>query len=251
MSAEHDDDLWFVELPDGRTRCMSLEELDEAYQKGEIDESVRVRKDGEAAWSTLAKIAGLDADAFAATIPSAPPPSYGPSSLSPYAIAVAPSTPPPALAATPTPGPTALGLDDDDVPYEAMQKSSKPLLLGLVGTTALAAAIAVFFVTRAGGTGEIVKALPAAAAAQAAPPPAAVDPAPPPQAAAPAPAAKLSDDQRKALAALDKKHETEAQKKAKERAEKAASQQVRRTRGKSSEPFVKGTSKYDPLNGTL
>jgi hypothetical protein len=247
---QENDDLWFVELPGGRTRAMTLEELDAAYQKGEIDEATRVRKDGEVEWSTLAVVAGLDedvdldvdADAFAETVLA--PPSVGPSSLSPYAIST--STPPPS---TPTPPLSlGLGLDDDDIGYGAMQKSNKPLVAGLLGAVALAVGVTVFTVARAHGGGVVVQALPAAAA-QASPPPAAANPSPPP--AAQTPAQKLTDDQKKALSALDKKHETESARKAKERAEKAAAQHVRRTRGRASEPFVKGTGKFDPLNGNL
>jgi hypothetical protein len=268
MSAEHDDELWFVELPDGRTRCMSLEELDGAYQRGEIDEHVRVRKDGEAAWSTLAAIAGLDEsveveaapisvrpgqapeagtysreEAFAETIRSNPlsAMSAGPNSLAPYAIS---ADAPPSLPPTPTPGPLELDYDLDD-PYAGMQKSSKGLVFGLVAAVAIALGVTGYTVSRAhGGADAVVQAMPAAAA-QALPPPAKTeDPAPPP-------APKLNDEQKKQLSALDNKHEAESNKKARERAEKAATQQVRRSRGKSSEPFVKGTSKYDPLNGAL
>ncbi len=272
MSADHDDELWFVELPDGRTRCLSLEELDEAYQKGQIDENARVRKDGDSEWSTLAAIAGLDdtqtesapisvrpgqppeagtyarEEAFAETVRSNPLSalSAGPSSLAPYAIG---SDAPLSLAPTPTPGSFSTGLDDDlDDPYAGMQKSSKGLVFGLVAAVAVAIGVTGFTLSRAHGGGEVVVQAMPAAAAQALPPPAAQAKAEEP---APAPAPKLSDDQKKQLSALDKKHEAESAKKARERAEKAATQQVRRTRGKSSEPFVKGGSKYDPLNGAL
>jgi hypothetical protein len=246
MSAEHDDELWFVELPDGRTRAMTLEELDGAYQAGEISETTRVRKDGSSEWSTLAVVAGLEEDdAFAETIPSASPPS-GPHSLSPQMISSPP--PPVAFEVAPTEQQRAVHADFalDDVPDDALKKSKKPIVFGLVGIAAVAA-IVVVGLTRAGADAA-EKALPAAAAAAAMAPPAAVDPTPAPATAA---APKLNDDQRKALAEQDKKRDAENQRKAKDRAERASQQQVRRTRGKSNEPFVKGTSKYDPLNGAL
>jgi hypothetical protein len=250
MSAELEDELWFVELPDGRTRAMSLEELDAAYQAGQIEESTRLRKDGETEWTTLAVVAGLgedDADPFGATVPSAPPPpvSTGPSSLAPYALSVA-STP--SMMPTPTPGP--IMLDDDDVPYAAMQKSSKGLVFGLIGGVLVAVGVTVFFVAKANAPSAeaVAKAMPVAAA-NAVPPPAAVDP---PPAADSKP--KLSEDQRKLLAEQDKKREAENARKAKDRAERIqnnAGPSRRGPRGKTSEPFVKGGSKFDPLNGNL
>jgi hypothetical protein len=241
MSAEHEEELWFVELPDGRTRAMTLEDLDAAYQKGEVAETTRIRQDGSTEWSTLGAVAGLDEDApdpYGATVPSAPPPplSAGPSSLSPYALNL-----------TPTPGPIAID-DLDDLPYAAVQKSSKGLVFGMLGGVALAIGMTVFFVARSQATADVVvKAIPAAAA-NALPPPAANDPVPVPLDNN---KPKLTEEQKKKLAEGDKKRDAENARKAQERAERAQQSAPRRGRGKSSEPFVKGGSKYDPLNGAL
>jgi len=49
----HDDDLWFVQLPGGAVRAMSLDDLDAAFQSGTIDEDTLVRRDGQSAWTKL------------------------------------------------------------------------------------------------------------------------------------------------------------------------------------------------------
>src|SRR4051794_2868756 len=89
MSAESD--FFFVQLPNGQHKAMSLDELDAAYQAGSIDEATPVRPDGASDWSTLGALVG--GDDVPDTSPSITPPpvsqSYAhepPNSLAPVAI---------------------------------------------------------------------------------------------------------------------------------------------------------------------
>jgi hypothetical protein len=49
----HDEETWLVQLANGDVRMMTVEQLDEAFQKGTIDESTLVRRDGAGAWVKL------------------------------------------------------------------------------------------------------------------------------------------------------------------------------------------------------
>lgn len=234
-------DLWDVELPHGEIRTMTLDDLDAAYQAGEIEESTRVRRAGSAAWSTLAIVAGLDDDTGPASEVNVPV--SGPHSLSPTALSVAP--PPPH--ADGTPRPPVADLDLDDVSETAFKKSKSGLVFGVLGAAAVVAVVAVF------GSKALAKADAAQEAAKAA---AAVKETWNPHAAMDLPPAeiekaraKLTDEQRKRLEEADRKRAEEAARKAAERVKNAPA--PRTHRAKSTEPFVKGTSKYDPLNGSL
>src|SRR5262249_31555222 len=63
---------------------------------------------------------------------------------------------------------------------------------------------------------------------------------------APGATSRLNDDQKRALAAADKKHEAEQEKRHAERAKHAA-----RKHGKTGSPFHKGGDAHDPLNSSL
>ena len=70
-------DFFFVQLPNGQHKAMSLDELDEAYQAGSIDEGTPVRPDGASEWSTLGALVGGDddvPDTSPALVPSYTPP---------------------------------------------------------------------------------------------------------------------------------------------------------------------------------
>lgn len=49
----YDEETWLVQLGDGAVRAMSLDQLDEAFQNGTIDESTLVRRDGASKWVRL------------------------------------------------------------------------------------------------------------------------------------------------------------------------------------------------------
>jgi hypothetical protein len=114
--AQHDEDLWFVQLPNGAVRAMTLDDLDAAFQSGTIDEGTLVRRDGQSAWTKLSDELGA----------SEPAPQ------------------------TPSVRPVVMDFDDDDF---APPSSSKKRVIAVLGIAAAAAiALAAFGATKLGGT---------------------------------------------------------------------------------------------------
>jgi hypothetical protein len=223
-----DNDLWYVKTADGDVDRMTLDQLDEAFNGGHIDENVMVLPAGDATWVKLGTLLGLDQPA-----PVALPPT-------PTAFAIPPSL-----------RPVSLDLSDDldEAPFR--KKSRKGVVFGaMVGVAALGGVI--FAAVHGAGPVDTSR----ATAAIAAPPPAAAAPAPPPAVPAPAttttaaplPDHGLSDDQKAKLAAADKARDD----KAKSRKKARGSGNPSHGPGKSkSQGFTTGGSKYDPLNANL
>jgi hypothetical protein len=226
-------DTWDVEIASGIVRTMTLDELDEAYQRGSVHESTRVRQSGAPNWSTLAAVAGAE-DADYGSESYTPEPT---NSISPMQVTV---PPPPAV---PREFAHLADLDDDEELFRPKKTKKAAVAAAIVGVAALAGAVA-FGVTRA-SSADLMQA--AAGAAVAAPPPAVT--------ALPAPAEtasdtrNLSDDQRRALLEADQKRAAEAEKK---RAKNAAHHAGGHRHGKKSgDGLLKGGDKFDPLNGNL
>jgi len=222
-------DLWHVKLPSGDILTVTLDQLDGAFADGHVDASTLVREAGTTEWSTLGAMAGLDEAgpvARPAPAPSAP-------RVDPFVV--------------PTPGypmapssmaPMAFDLDDE----LAFAPKRKP-----VGAVLAVCGACAFLILAAIGLGN--SSAPAVAAATqnaktethlSAPPQApvqaaAVEPAKVAEPVAP----QLTEAQKKAVQAADKKLKQKAGKKAAP-AKKPA-----------KDPFVKGGSKHDPLNKTL
>jgi hypothetical protein len=55
-----DADLWYVMLADGDVHRVTLDQLDEAFQAGHIDQETLVLAAGARQWTQLGKLAGLD-----------------------------------------------------------------------------------------------------------------------------------------------------------------------------------------------
>ncbi len=55
-----DADLWYVMLADGDVHRVTLDQLDEAFQAGHIDQETLVLAEGARQWSPLGQLAGLD-----------------------------------------------------------------------------------------------------------------------------------------------------------------------------------------------
>jgi len=200
------EEIWSVRLPSGDVRRGSLDELDAAFEAGHIDENALVLAPGATKWTKLGELAGLDDDA--------------PPAAAPTTVSVAPYATPNSLRPVMT--------DLDDLSFDAPRPRSKaPILLGIVGVAALAAGIV--FAVHQFATGSETSTATAAVAAttlETAPP------APPPPPPAPAvvdsaPASigpSLTDAQKQALAAIDKKHAKDSKdhKKAREAANASA-----------------------------
>jgi len=55
-----DADLWYVMLADGDVHRVTLDQLDEAFQAGHIDQETLVLAEGARQWTALGQLAGLD-----------------------------------------------------------------------------------------------------------------------------------------------------------------------------------------------
>ena len=73
MSDVHtDEDLWLVKLADGRVRSMTVDDMDSALERGELDATTEVQAPDTDTWTTLGVVAGLDEAGDAAGDPSDP-----------------------------------------------------------------------------------------------------------------------------------------------------------------------------------
>jgi hypothetical protein len=257
MSVENQ---WYVRLPAGNVITVSLDDLDAAFQRGDVTEETLVFRQGMKEWLPLGQAAGLD-DADDTT-QTAPPQvaAAAPSSMTPFAVPVsqpsgmAPYSAPyvdPSLPSTVRP----VAFDTPgsfDVYGEEPQFKSSGRKKVVFGAIAVAAAIGLGVL----GLSTIKGADASAAESNVAPKTAqmAAAAAPPPAAttipeASPQGQNRLSDDQRKALMSFDDKQKADAAKRAADRAAKMPKPHGKRT--KEKDVFVKGGNKYDPLNSSL
>ncbi len=258
-------DFWHVRLPNGSVHTLTLDELDAAFQAGQIDESVYVLQHGATSWTTLGILLGIEAAPPAPPVrvpsvvvaPQAPAPAY---SFAPYAS-------PPDSAPFSSLRPMVSEVDVDDLDFKPRFRSSgKRKVLFAFGIAAVAVVgFAVANPNRAASTWARAQALITSSNASAASPPVAAaapppapDPIPPPAAqpeatppppASPPPATQstLSDDKKKALLDADKARA--AQHQAKAAAAPAHRSNSYKSDGKTV--FHKGGDKYDPLNSSL
>jgi hypothetical protein len=248
MAMEHED-AWHVQLESGEVRILTLDQLDRFYQNSIIDEDTYVLQDGEMQWRKLGEVIGGDAEE------EAPPPPK------PQVVLVAPTpTPSPALVAyTPPPvyqpqsiRPVVSEIDADELSFDdAMFKKSNKVKYVAVGAilTALAAMGAVVGASRMGHSVSAaeVNAAMIEATPTTPPPPVATTPPPPPVDPQPAvQAPKLTDDAKKALSDKDTQLNQKMQQRRQSRTRNAPAPAHR-----SSAPFSKNGSAYDPLNAKL
>jgi hypothetical protein len=68
------DGIWYVKLADGDVERVTLDQLDEAFQKGQIDENSMVLADGANQWTSLGALLGAsEVSPAVATTPAARP----------------------------------------------------------------------------------------------------------------------------------------------------------------------------------
>jgi hypothetical protein len=256
MSAESS---WFVRLPNGNVVTVSLDQLDAGFQRGDIDENTLVFKHGMKEWLPLGQAAGID-DEVSGADDTVRAPSSSPTAFAPASPTVSPLAPyaaePDAYSVRPVafdmqPAYSSLDIGDD---YAPPKSGKMKVLFGLVAAAAVVG-LGIFGASQmtsgdaAAAAAAIATQAPANAAAAVAPPPAA-DPIP----AVPVADNRLSDEQKKSLMKFDEKTKADQAKKDQARADRAAKAAQKWTgakRGKGKEPFVKGGSKYDPLNASL
>src|SRR5215469_4089267 len=76
MSGDHD--LWYVKTADGDVDRLTLDQLDEAFNAGHIDENATVLPAGQSNWVRLGTLLGLDQPATPPPVAFAPAPRYAP-----------------------------------------------------------------------------------------------------------------------------------------------------------------------------
>jgi hypothetical protein len=247
-------EFWHVQLPSGEVRYWSLEELDEAFQRDEVDAKTYVLKEGESAWQRLGELLGLDevpSVPSVLAIPAIPaaPLAAGPITYTvpPYSMAtpasVRVSEPPSALSIRPVVSDVSdVGELDDDLLVASMKPKRKNL--AFFGGGAAAALVLVIVAVAHGSSGGDEK---VAAAAPAPPPPAAVDDSDPTVAATNDAPRVLSDDVKRRVLEADKDRAAKAAARAAENARIHGNFSAIRA-PKSGAVFHKGGNQFDPLS---
>lgn len=115
-------DDYVVKLPNGDVRVMTIDELDDAFERREINERTPVLAPHGSSWTTIAKLGGFETDELA-SLSEPEPAGHHPTSLSPMSFS--PHAPPPA-----TPWPSAVA-DPDEVTFHIPRRSKTPLFVGL------------------------------------------------------------------------------------------------------------------------
>jgi hypothetical protein len=232
MSGDHD--LWYVKTADGDVDRLTLDQLDEAFNAGHIDENVTVLPAGQNNWVRLGTLLGLDQ-------PATPPP---------VAFAAVPSY-------APVPNsmrPVSFDLSDDE--EFTPRKSRKGVGIAIAAAVLLIPA-GILGANRMHLGSSVDSSPNVAAAAMVAPPP--VTAAPPPPAPVPPPPVtatatatadnRFSDDQKAKLAAADKA--LDAKIKAKQKARAISGGGHHSSPKYKSQGFTSGGNKYDPLNSGI
>jgi hypothetical protein len=231
MSGDHD--LWYVKTHDGDVDRMTLDQLDEAFNAGRIDENVTVLPAGESNWVRLGTLLGLDQPATPSPVSFAPIPN----SMRPVSIDLS-----------------------DDQEFAQLQKKSRKGLGFAVAAAVLLIPAGILGANRMhlGASLSSDSAPNVAAAAVQAPPPVTAAPPPPAPAPPPPPAAtattttssdRFSDEQKAKLAAADKV--LDAKIKSKQKARAISGGGHHNSPKYKSQGFTSGGNKYDPLNSGI
>jgi hypothetical protein len=276
------DGMWYVKLADGDVDRVTLEQLDEAFQNGQIDETSMVLADGADQWTKLSDLLGLSEDPertpaagtqapdiqapVAVALPQVaaaqPPIAVQPKVVVYPALPTHQPSAPPVLSMRPPPGmppipvtaslrPVSVDLGSQielgDIQFRA--PSRKRWVVGMLGTSLVLGAGAFFVVTRTAASARADA--PAFAAAAAQPPPPVVALARQAMNAGPSSVMdptqqpqRLTDDQKRKL--LDAEKSVKPHPKSRGGGGGGSS----RSKEKSS-AFTTDGNKFDPLNSTL
>jgi hypothetical protein len=175
-------DLWHVEVTPGNVLVVTLDQLDDAFNQGLVNEQTRVWQDGMACAVPLHELLGLDSEGSEPDVPAPqhrhaippapvlvpqsypPPAAYRPAAIAPQSrapvashasawppvVARPSSAPPPASTPTawqanaaPSVIPTAFDISDDFVPF-ARPKRRGAMLFAVMSVLAIGGGAAVF-----------------------------------------------------------------------------------------------------------
>src|SRR5260370_15218351 len=131
-------DLWYVKLADGDVHRVTLDQLDQAFQAGHIDEDTMVLAAGATQWTKLGELAGLDEAPAVQVVPPRAAAARAPYTPTPAPYLAAPS---PYVPATHSFRPVSVDLTDVDVddlrgvPYR--RASGKRWVLAALGVAVL------------------------------------------------------------------------------------------------------------------
>ena len=242
-------DAYHVMFTGGELRILSLDELDEAFNGGRIDERTFVLAPGSQEWTRLGNLLGLDV----------PPDAPAPIAKAPVAFAPV-MAPVPQLTAQPItpafdfgiPSTRPMAFDIDDVNEESLRPKRRAPLV--VAAALVALGVGGFFAYKSvNARSDVSMTAAAAAAAVPATPPAYVPPTITPSAPVVAPIddnkrAALSDNQKARLAAADKDHATKS---AAKHAARAAGSSGGHHKHSKEKVFNNGGAAGDPLNAAL
>jgi hypothetical protein len=268
-----DSDLWHVELPSGEIHVITLDQLDDAFNRGLVNEHTRVWQEGMGAAMPLGELLGSEAEA------ESPPPAVAAVTAAPVgsistwppvvsaSVAPPPSTAPPSSAtswqtvAIPSVRPLAFDVGDDLEAF-AKPRRSRAVLLALAAMLGIGAGVLAYGRPPSGTdvAAATVAPLPrpepekshaydpgdAPVHLREVPPVAPITPGDAPPTEAPKASAKEAPTLREAMIAA-------ANSKIKARANARAGRRAP-ARGRARSSSYKGTmggSKYDPLNGAL
>lgn len=262
--------LWYVKLGDGDVERMTLDELDEAFQGGRIDENNMILAAGSDQWMRLSDLLGL-ADATPPPPPPTPAPHQAaqaartaatqpaaPTRMPPLPMMRAPSGPVPAFAGATSLRPVSfdLGAQVDFNEVQFPRPSRRGWVVGALGTALVLGAGAFFVVSRTAGSASAEATPPTFAAAAALPSPVqetAPTPVTPPQTtnAGPSsvmdPTQHLTVDQKQKLLDADKKVKSHPKSHGGGGSVSSGSPKS----SSKSTSFTTTGSKYDPLNSSL
>jgi hypothetical protein len=283
-----DGNLWYVKLADGDVERVTLDQLDDAFQSGQIDESSMVLAAGSDKWEKLSDLLGQPEATAPAPAPVPSPPAVAPAralapapapAVAPQAHAVVAARAPiaapavifrapmpvaapfaaPMAAASLRPVSVDLGiLGGDETPFRSSSK--KRWAVGGLAAVALAG-VGAFFVMKQTSASAASDPPPPAFAAAAMPPPVAETPPTPTPAAVPAmpqpmangPSSVMDPTQRLNDDTRQKLMETDKKlKRPKGHAMASGGGGGSHSSGKDkSSGFTTGGNKYDPLNSSL
>jgi hypothetical protein len=259
-SLTHSDggDAFQVMFSAGELRVLSLDELDEAFNAGKVDERTFVLAPGTTEWARLGDLLGIETAPEAPAPVAAAPLSYVPQRPAPQAaplptvIVAAPQAPQVSSieGGAFSTRPVAFDLDDDLSEQHLRPKRRAPVVVALA---MVALGVGGFFAYRTASapSDAAMTAAAAAAAVPVAPPVTTPTITPTVPVAAPIDdnhRVVLTDDQKRALAAADKAHATKA---ASQHAARAATATHSSGKHSKEKVFHNGGSAYDPLNGSL